>query len=77
MHQHGPRIQWAARQIRNERAEHAFTSIAASIDPDFQAIALFAVLVLALSLLGLALSSAVLQTIPPAAEGFNLLAAGS
>jgi hypothetical protein len=70
MHQHGSKIKWAGRQAGNERSESGYELIAGSIDSDFAATVLFA-------LLGLLLSLAVLHAIPTSAEAFNQLMAGS
>jgi hypothetical protein len=70
MHQHGTKIQWAGRQTRNKRAERVYELIAANIDRDFWAVAIFA-------LLGLALSLSVLHGAPLTAEGLDLLTPGS
>ena len=70
MHKDATTIHRAGRQTWNKRAERIHELIAIDIDADFGAAGLF-------TLLGLALSLAVLRAIPLTAQGLDLLTAGS
>jgi hypothetical protein len=77
MHNDGVQIRYPGTQPQNTRAARIHEWIATNIDSDVEAIGLFTLLGLALSLWGLALSWAMLGAMPFLAELPDLLMAGS
>jgi hypothetical protein len=70
MHKDATKIQRAGRETWNKREVRTHELNAINIDADFVAVGLF-------TLLGLALSLAVLRAIPLTAQGLDFLTAGS